>query len=100
MVNRAIPKCRIQKNAIAIGVFDQTDASPDLASKLPLELFNVVLHANRLSNLGNFFFRNPNKTSFRPGATVSALRALEGKALGIPWKLGRGIFGLCHIVML
>jgi hypothetical protein len=100
MVNRTIPKCRIQKNAITIRVLHQTNPRTNLAGKFPLKLIKVVFHANSLGNLSDFLLRDPNKPRLWSGATISTLSALEGKPLGIPRKLGRGIFGLGHIVIL
>jgi hypothetical protein len=87
MVDRAQSGVWIQKDTISIGVFDQTDTSPNLASKPPLEFFKVVLHAHSVGNRGLFFLGDPNKTGSWTGATATALRAFKRQTACIPGLL-------------
>ncbi len=67
----------IEKDAVAIRVFDQTNAIPNASRKLALKAFKVIPHPDRVGQGFDFVRVNPNVPRRRPAATIAALRALK-----------------------
>jgi hypothetical protein len=81
IVNCALARCRIKKNAVPVGVFDQALADADLPYVLRFE----VGHADAQLVRQGFYFVpvDPHKTGCA-GAAVAAPGALESKSLFEP----------------
>jgi hypothetical protein len=85
-VDAATACLRVEENAVAIGVFDQTSASSDVPNEFSFKTVQIVLHADLLCDRFDFLLVDPNKSGLGPRAAIATSGALEGQAGSIPRK--------------
>jgi hypothetical protein len=74
---------RIEKDAVAVGIFDKAFSGSHASNKTPLELVDVVSHPHRFGQRGDLFRFHPDEPGGSPAAST-ALGAFKRKPLSIP----------------
>jgi hypothetical protein len=88
-VDRALARFVVEKDAIAVGILDETFADADAAHVLLLELLDF--QANVSGQRCDLFSIDPNEAR-RASAAIATLRALESQALLEPGLFVHGVF--------
>jgi hypothetical protein len=96
LIDGATASLRIEKDAIAVGIFDKAFPGSHATNKTPLELFDVLAHPDRFCHCGDLFWFHPDESRGSPAAST-ALGAFKRKPFSIPGGrvIGRHVDPLC-----